>query len=35
MKEVIVFARYAMNIGAWSHDEAMEWLRIYYVRNVK
>lgn len=35
MKEVIVFARDAINQGVWHHDEAMEWLRIYYVRNVK
>lgn len=35
MKQAIYIARQMMMHEGWHHDEAMQWLKHYYVRNAK
>ncbi|AQZ54617.1 UNVERIFIED_ORG: hypothetical protein QIH99_gp70 [Proteus phage VB_PmiS-Isfahan] len=35
LKELINVARELMKDGEISHDEAMRYLRVYYLRNVR
>lgn len=35
MKEIMKVARELIKDGEITHDEAMQWLKHYYVRNIK